>query len=82
MLIDYELGIKNFKVPKEHFLVNKNLSELDLKERFGLNILMIKRDDQVISAINGKTLIQEDDLLVLTGSKNRINDDLTKLLAS
>lgn len=78
-LIEHELGLENFKIPEDHFLVGKMLFESKLKDLYGFSVIMIKRENQILSQLNGETLLQADDLLVLTGSKSTMAENLKNL---
>ncbi len=66
-LIDYlELapGYRIVEVKANGPLVGHTLAELDLRARFGINILVIKRGEQIIMSPGAQDVIQEGDVLV------------------
>jgi trk system potassium uptake protein TrkA len=50
-------------------LSGRSLSELDLRTRFGVNVLLIKRDSQLLITPTPETQLQEGDVLVVVGEK-------------
>ena len=58
-------GVAKLVVPA-HF-IGKTLSELDLEQHFRLNLLLIKRGQQIIAVPNYKERLAEGDELVLVG---------------
>ena len=58
------------RVPE--FMVDVPLSEMKIKEKYHLNVLMIKRDGKVVDA-NKDTIFKKGDQVVLFGSVSSIN---------
>ncbi len=56
----------------------KTLKQLDLRNKYGVSVLLIKRKEQVISELYPSTVIRDDDLLVICGSHDA-TDKLLKL---
>jgi trk system potassium uptake protein TrkA len=50
-------------------LSGRSLSDLDLRTRFGVNVLLIKRDSQLLITPTPETQLQEGDVLVVVGEK-------------
>ena len=57
-------------------LLNKTLKESDLKKRYNLNLMMLKRGGRTIE-ITGNTVIQEEDDIVVFGNRQSIKDLFT-----
>lgn len=55
-------------------LLGKPLSELDLRKKYGVNILAIKRNDKTIIDIDAKTQIIADDIVTLTGTSANLKN--------
>ncbi len=53
-------------------LVGKRLMDLDLRENYRINILLIKRRDQVIVSPKADKVLEDGDLLVVLGPKNNV----------
>lgn len=53
-------------------LAQQTLAQLDLRNRLGVTILVIKRDEQLLVSPPGDTVLMKDDLLLVLGA----NDDL------
>ncbi len=64
--------IKEIKAP--HFICGKKLKEAELRSRYGIDVILIKRNKppQVIPLPGGNETIKEDDLLVIAGEENKI----------
>lgn len=67
---DYSIAEIN-ATPK---MVGKTLGQLNLRVKMGLNVLVIKRDNELIIAPGAETLISGQDLLVVLGSNKAIDN--------
>lgn len=56
-------------------MVGKNLKELDIRARFGCNVMAIKRGGKMNISPGASDRLTDEDILVIVGEKN----DLTKL---
>lgn len=53
---------------------NKTLKQLNMRTRFGLNVIAIKRNGSVIISPGGDEEILKDDILTVVGSKSNIEN--------
>jgi len=53
--------------------VDKALSELDLRNKYGINVLAIKRDDSFNISPQAKDVIKKGDFLIVIGETKKIN---------
>ena len=53
-------------------LENKTLEQTELKSKYNINILLIKRNDTIINNIKGQTTLQKNDNLIVFGSRKNI----------
>ncbi len=60
---DYALG--KIKTPKGW--VGRSLAELDLRQRYGINIVAIRRIDEMLTTLTAKDVLREGDELVVIG---------------
>lgn len=66
-------SIAEIRIPDKW--VNKNLGELALRSEYAVNVLIIIRaDDEVITAPTGDTVLNEDDIIVVGGSNQDIEN--------
>lgn len=54
-------------------LAGKSLRDLDLRTRFGVNVLLIKRDSQILLTPSGETQLVSGDVLVVVGEKGALS---------
>lgn len=57
------------RVPENSFLIGKSLSESTLRERFGVSVVAIERDDRKILGLSPETQMERGDVLVFEGSE-------------
>jgi len=51
---------------------NKSLLELNLRRKYGVNVIAIKRNKEINSAPHGDDVIEKDDTLIIAGNKESI----------
>ena len=54
--------------------VDKTLSELDLRNKYEINVLAIKRNDSFNVLPQAKDVIKKDDFLIVIGETKKINE--------
>lgn len=59
--------------------VNKNLSQLDLQNKYGINVLAIKRGANFNISPQVKDIIKRDDFLIVIGEAKRITELADKI---
>lgn len=64
------LSIVEVTAPKE--LINKTLVQANLRPRYGINVVAIKRGDNLNVSPKAEDIILEDDILVVIGGNNGI----------
>jgi CPA2 family monovalent cation:H+ antiporter-2 len=67
-----QLGVDTFRVGKDFVGIGKSLSSLDIRGRFGINILAIKRSGQIITHIDANTELQENDWITVSGEHSSL----------
>jgi trk system potassium uptake protein TrkA len=55
--------------------IGKNLMEIDMRSKYGINVMAIKHNDDINIAVMATDIIKENDVLVVIGH----NDDLNRL---
>ena len=63
-----EMGITSF-------MIGHTLPELDIRKKYNVNIVAVKRDKNVIAPPNPNNPLQDEDMLIVIGR----NEDITKL---
>ncbi len=69
------IDIEEFVVQPDSPVVNKTLKELDLRKRFGITVIAVKKSDgRVIFTPGGDTVIEPLDVLVVVAPKERLKE--------
>ncbi|MBM3469171.1 MAG: TrkA family potassium uptake protein [Armatimonadetes bacterium] len=64
-------SIEELSVPDR--LVGQTLGRMDLKARFGVSVLLIRRDSQLLISPDPETVLQTGDVLVVVGENRQLN---------
>lgn len=77
-IVDYfqlsqDIGLVEMGIPR--FMVGHTLMDLDIRKKYNVNIVAVKRDKTVIAPPNPNNPLQDEDMLIVIGR----NEDITKL---
>ncbi|MFP3870217.1 MAG: cation:proton antiporter [Syntrophobacteria bacterium] len=64
--------VTSFRVSRLSALVGKSLAEIDLRKRYGITILAIRRDSEILANPDAHTKIAGDDILIALGSPGKL----------
>ncbi|MTI79706.1 MAG: TrkA family potassium uptake protein [Firmicutes bacterium] len=67
-----DYSIAEVIAPKNY--IGKTLLDLDFRKELGVNILAIRRDNDIVISPGAKTIIRENDILVAIGRYDRLED--------
>ncbi|AIQ49283.1 potassium uptake system protein [Paenibacillus sp. FSL R7-0273] len=75
-ILDYielspDYSILDMKVPKQ--MLGKNLLELDIRARYGCNVMAIRRGDEMNITPRAEDRLADGDVLVIVGHKDNLN---------
>ncbi len=75
-----EIDLAEFEITKGSPLAGKTLMELDLRRKFGVTVVAIRREDGTLDLnIHGGTVVNEGDVLILLGNPSKLERALKKL---
>lgn len=69
---DEELFIAEYELKENSYMVNTPLSKLPFRDKYGCNILQIKRFEKMIDLPGGAFSLEANDILLLIGSKQQL----------
>jgi CPA2 family monovalent cation:H+ antiporter-2 len=69
-----ELEVETFRIQAEASAAGKSLADLRLREKFGVTVLAIQRDGEMLANPWGGTLLQPGDLLITLGKPAQLAD--------
>jgi len=70
--IPFAPGYSIFEIKAPASLVGRSLRELDLRRRYGVNVLVIKRGEELVVNPSADERISESDVLLVLGSEDKI----------
>lgn len=65
-----QINITKIQVPEQ--IVGKTVLDVNLRTRFGLNIIAVENNGHVMEVINPEYMFRKDDILFLAGSKESL----------
>ncbi|WP_457565182.1 cation:proton antiporter domain-containing protein [Caldithrix abyssi] len=68
----HEVNISTFKIPPDSPLIGKTLAQIDLRKRYGVSVVAIRRDSQILSNPGADMRLQANDVLFVLGSWEQI----------
>ncbi len=73
-LRDYleDVGVKTVTLGPRSSFVDRSLEEINLRKKWGLTVLVIKRDNHPLYHIDATTILEAGDCVVLIGTKDRL----------
>jgi len=67
-----DMEISSIRVNEKAPVVGRSLAELQLRTKYGVNLLAIRRGPQILANPDGQTQILADDILILLGSPSNL----------
>ncbi|HEX3036458.1 MAG TPA: cation:proton antiporter [Thermodesulfobacteriota bacterium] len=67
-----DIEISTFRVDEESQIVGESLAQIGLRNMYGVTLLAIRRDSQILSNPSGDTQLCANDVLVVLGSPDKI----------
>lgn len=70
-ILSKDVGIAELEIPT--FMIGKSLIDLNLRVKYGLNIVAIQRNKTVIATPNPKEALQANDIIIVIGTNEALN---------
>ena len=70
--VDFDADYAIFEIPVPDKWIKKSIIDINPRGKFGMNILIVKKDKQDISMPNGTYVFEEGDLIVVFGETDTI----------
>jgi CPA2 family monovalent cation:H+ antiporter-2 len=68
-----DVEIVSFKLNSKSFMIGKSLLDIDLRKKYGVNILAIRRNQETIASPDVNLLLELNDILIMVGEIEKIN---------
>lgn len=66
--------IKELYIEKSSKLCNDNIGDLKIREKFGVTVIAIKREEKIITNPNAAEVLNAGDIMVIVGSLSQLNE--------
>lgn len=76
------VDINTFRISKPSSLIGKTLAQIELRSRCGVSVVAIRRGSEILSNPGADTLVQDDDLLFILGSSEKMSEAVCILSSS
>ena len=73
----HDVDINTFRIAQGSPLIGKTLAQSELRRRYGVSVVAIRRDSQILSNPGSDTLVQANDVLFVLGSSEKISEAIT-----
>ncbi|MFH1537550.1 MAG: cation:proton antiporter [bacterium] len=73
-LLLHDVDISAFRISQKSPLIGKTLARIELRKRYGVSVVAIRRGLQTLSDIGADTLLQSDDVLFVLGPSENISE--------
>ncbi len=70
----HDVDISTFRISQGSPLIGKTLAQIELRGRYGVSVVAIRRDSQILSNPGADTLFQSNDVLFVLGSSKQISE--------
>ncbi len=70
----HDIDISTFRIPKGSPLIGKTLAQIDLRKNYGLSVVAIRRESQILSNPGADMLLQSNDVLFVLGASEKISE--------
>ena len=67
------MEVSTMRVSEKTTLVGKSIADIQLRKRYGVTLLAIKRGTEVLSNPDGQTQVREGDILIVLGSPENLS---------
>jgi len=67
-----DVDISTFRILQGSALIGKTLAQIELRRRYGVSVVAIRRDAQILSNPGADTLLQPNDELFVLGPQEKI----------
>lgn len=78
----HDVDISTFRIAQESPLIGKTLAQIELRRRYGVSVVAIRRDSQLLSNPGADTILHSNDLLFVLGSSEKISEVINAFSSS
>ncbi len=78
----HDVDISTFRIAQGSPLIGKTLAQMELRRRYGVSVVAIRRDSQILSNQGADTLLHSNDVLFVLGSSEKISEAINTFSSS
>ncbi|HUX54298.1 MAG TPA: TrkA C-terminal domain-containing protein, partial [Williamwhitmania sp.] len=67
-----QVELATFRVLPRCYVAGKSLEDIHLRRKFGLSVLLLRRNDELISNPSGELVLLEGDVVTLMGDQKQV----------
>ncbi len=70
----HEVEISTFRISQGSSLIGKTLAQIELRRRYGISVVAIRRDSQILANPGADMVLHSNDVLFILGSSEKISE--------
>lgn len=78
----HDVDISTFRISQGSPLIGKTLSQIELRGRYGISAVAIRRDSQILANPGADMVLQSNDVLFVLGSSEKISEAINTFSSS
>jgi len=78
----HDVEINTFRISHGTSLIGKTLAQIELRRRYEISVVAIRRNSQIFANPGAETIIQSNDVLFVLGSSKKISEAVNIFLSS
>jgi CPA2 family monovalent cation:H+ antiporter-2 len=76
-----DVDISTFRILQESPLINKTIGQVELRKRYGVSVVAIGRDMQIVANPGADQVLRLNDVLFVLGSSEKISEAFSRFLS-
>ncbi len=78
----HDVEISTFRISQGSLLIGKTLAQIELRGRYGISAVAIRRDSQILANPGADMVLQSNDVLFVLGSSEKISEAINTFSSS
>jgi len=78
----HDIDISTFRIAQGSPLIGKTLAQIELRRRYGVSVLVIRRESQMLLNPGADTVLHSNDVLFILGSPKKISEAINTFSSS
>ena len=78
----HDVEISTFRISQGSPLIGKTLAQIELRGRYGISVVAIRRNSQILANPGADTVLKSNDVLFVLGSSEKISEAINAFSSS